>query len=269
MRKYTPSIALALLVELNVASVNAAEEPAPASPHTITGNLGFFSDYRFRGISQTAKHPAVQGGFDYAHASGFYAGTWASNVSHYSYTDANMEWDFYGGYNYKLNDDIGLTAGGIYYFYPGGKNGVGDRFDTVEEAYGDASGPRPGRYFDDYNLNMSMERGHVDGALTIYNTRQRINGGVQIDVKQVADEFEAYRRRNADLRKQFRVDEYWDQAKSYRPTYYEARDRLMEIPAPDVTALLAKIEIAAVSLDDGHAEAMLADARRLLPQGRA
>lgn len=136
MRKYIPSVALALLVGLNVSSVYAAEESAPASPHTITGNLGFVSDYRFRGISQTAKHPAIQGGFDYAHASGFYAGTWASNVSHYSYTDANMEWDFYGGYNYKLNDDIGLTAGGLYYFYPGGKNGVGDRFDTFEANFG-------------------------------------------------------------------------------------------------------------------------------------
>ena len=144
-----------------------------------------------------------------------------------------------------------------------------DRFDTAEEAYGDASGPRPGRYFDDYNLNMSMERGHVEGALAIYNTRQRITGGVQIDVKQVADEFEAYRRRNTDLRKHFCVDEHWEQAKAYQPTYYEARDRIMMVAAPDVAALLVKIEIAAVSLDDEHAEAMLADARRLLPQGRA
>ena len=144
-----------------------------------------------------------------------------------------------------------------------------DRFDTAEEAYGDASGPRPGRYFDDYNLNMSMERGHVEGALAIYNTRQRITGGVQIDVKQVADEFGAYRRRNADLRKHFRVDEHWEQAKAYQPTYYEARDRIMMVAAPDVAALLVKIEVAAVSLDDEHADSMLADARRLLPQGRA
>ena len=35
----------------------------------------------FRGISQTAGKPAVQGGFDVGHSSGFYLGTWASNVS--------------------------------------------------------------------------------------------------------------------------------------------------------------------------------------------
>jgi uncharacterized protein (TIGR02001 family) len=136
MRKFIPCLICGLVVGMNSVTAQAAEESAPASPHTITGNLNFVSDYRFRGISQTAKKPAIQGGFDYAHASGIYAGTWASNVSHYSYSDANMEWDFYGGYNFKLNDDIGLTAGGIYYFYPGGKNGVGDRFDTLEANFG-------------------------------------------------------------------------------------------------------------------------------------
>jgi len=37
-----------------------------ASPHTFTGNVTLVSDYRFRGISQTYKGPAFQGGFDYA-----------------------------------------------------------------------------------------------------------------------------------------------------------------------------------------------------------
>lgn len=39
----------------------AAAEAAPASPHTLTANVGLFSDYRFRGISQTATRPALQG----------------------------------------------------------------------------------------------------------------------------------------------------------------------------------------------------------------
>ena len=149
MRKLTRSVIPLALVALNIGSASADDIPAapataaqvptaqaPASPHTITGNLGFVTDYRFRGISQTAKLPAIQGGFDYAHSSGLYAGTWASNVSHYLYTDANMEWDFYGGYNYKLSDDIGLTAGGLYYYYPGGKTGNGKRWDTFEANFG-------------------------------------------------------------------------------------------------------------------------------------
>ena len=116
---------------------------------------------------------------------------------------------------------------------------------------------------------MLMERGHIEGALAIYSTRQRVTGGVQIDAKQTADEFEAYRTRSADLRKAFRVEEYWNDSTAYRPTYFEARDRLMEVPAPDAAALLVKIEIAAVLLDDEHAETMLTDARRLLSNGRA
>ena len=36
----------------------------PASPHTLTGNVAAVSDYRFRGVSQTYRHPAIQGGFD-------------------------------------------------------------------------------------------------------------------------------------------------------------------------------------------------------------
>lgn len=138
MKNTIPATLCALTLGLTAVTACADDAPAPepASPHTITGNLGFFSDYRFRGISQTVKLPAVQGGFDYAHSSGVYAGTWASNVSHYLFTDANMEWDFYGGYNFKLNDDIGLTAGGLYYYYPGGKTGNGKRWDTFEANFG-------------------------------------------------------------------------------------------------------------------------------------
>ena len=38
----------------------------------------------------------------------------------------------------------------------------------------------------------------------------------------------------------------------------------MQVPAPTLPALLEKMQIAAISLDDGHAAATLADARRLL-----
>src|SRR5690242_19837831 len=59
----------------------AAPAPAPTPEHTLTGNIGFFSQYIFRGLTQTDRDPAAQGGFDYSHSSGFYLGTWASNIS--------------------------------------------------------------------------------------------------------------------------------------------------------------------------------------------
>ena len=59
----------------------AAAAPAPEPDFTWTGNVGLFSQYIFRGVSQTNEKPAVQGGFDLGHKSGLYAGVWGSNVS--------------------------------------------------------------------------------------------------------------------------------------------------------------------------------------------
>ena len=103
------------------ALVMAAE---PASPHTLTGNITLTSDYVFRGVSQTQNGPAIQGGFDYAHASGLYVGTWASNVAWVKEggfkDDSSMEIDLYGGYRGALGD-LGFDVGAIGYIYPGDK----------------------------------------------------------------------------------------------------------------------------------------------------
>ncbi|MDE2584418.1 MAG: TorF family putative porin [Betaproteobacteria bacterium] len=116
-------IATAVLAALAASSSVMAEEPAAAAPaaseHTFTANVGLVSDYRFRGISQTFGKPAVQGGFDYSHASGFYLGNWNSNVSETAgYPDGNLEMDFYGGYKQTIGD-WGYDVGLLEYYYPG------------------------------------------------------------------------------------------------------------------------------------------------------
>jgi uncharacterized protein (TIGR02001 family) len=110
---------------------------APAAPYTVTGNVGFATDYVFNGISQTYREPAVQGGFDYVNQNGIYVGTWASNVSGNQYTNASMELDLYGGYNGKVNDDLGYQVGLMDVVYPGGKAynstpDVSKKWDTTE-----------------------------------------------------------------------------------------------------------------------------------------
>ena len=77
------AICLIALAALTLAHPAHSQTPAapPAPEHTFTANVGLFSEYIFRGIAQTGGKPAVQGGFDYGHSSGFYAGTWASNIS--------------------------------------------------------------------------------------------------------------------------------------------------------------------------------------------
>ena len=107
-------LALAVLAALTPLHSNAqtAAAPAaePASP--LTGNLAIVSDYRFRGISQSYRLPAVQGGIDYAHSSGFYLGNWNSSVSGNQYPNgASLEMDFYGGFKIPLADAITLDLG--------------------------------------------------------------------------------------------------------------------------------------------------------------
>lgn len=118
-----------LVSALAVAAAAPAAVMAQDSPHTFTANAGLFSEYIFRGVTQTAGEPAIQGGFDYAHSSGFYAGTWASNVSWLQdfglYQQSSMEWDFYGGIKRNFGStDFWFDVGTLYYWYPGNKNAL-------------------------------------------------------------------------------------------------------------------------------------------------
>lgn len=132
----------ALSLPALVLAQSAASVETQTGPHAVTGNVTLVSDYRFRGISQTFGLPAIQGGFDYAHASGLYAGTWASNVYSTasngigtSYTNgASLEWDLYGGYKFEAAPGVTLDVGGLYYYYPGAhwNNAERSSFDNFE-----------------------------------------------------------------------------------------------------------------------------------------
>lgn len=88
---------------------------AVADEHEISGNVALTTEYRFRGISQTNRDAAIQGGFDYGHESGLYIGTWASNVS---FTEGGTEIDVYAGWATDLNENLSLDLGVLYYGYP-------------------------------------------------------------------------------------------------------------------------------------------------------
>ncbi|WP_286687323.1 TorF family putative porin, partial [Acinetobacter sp. GWC1_38_13] len=77
-----------------------------ASPYSA--NLTLASQYVSHGFQQTWGKPAIQGGLDYNHDNGFYAGTWASTVSDHFIRDASVEWDVYTGYSRSFGD---LTLG--------------------------------------------------------------------------------------------------------------------------------------------------------------
>jgi uncharacterized protein (TIGR02001 family) len=104
-----------------------AQAKAPEPDYTLAYNIGAVNDYRFRGITQTNYGPAVQGGVDFAHKSGFYAGVWASNVKWVKDVNGaskgDYEVDLYGGYKGEIKPGLSYDVGVITYQYPGNDSG--------------------------------------------------------------------------------------------------------------------------------------------------
>lgn len=119
-----------VLASLAVATPALAhEEEAAKGPLTVSGSVGLVSDYRFRGVSQSDKEMAIQGGVTVTHESGFYVGTWASNLAGWgTFGGSNMELDVFGGYAFPIGEKAKLDVGLTWYMYPGGA----DMTDFVE-----------------------------------------------------------------------------------------------------------------------------------------
>jgi uncharacterized protein (TIGR02001 family) len=87
---------------------------------SVSANVSFTSDYIWRGMTQS-DGPAIQGGFDYAAESGFYAGIWGSNVN---FNDgAGSELDYYFGYGFEAGA-IGIDLGYVAFDYPDNTDGL-------------------------------------------------------------------------------------------------------------------------------------------------
>ena len=118
---------MALVAALALPSFHILAEEAK-SDHSVRYNMGLFSEYIFRGYTQTHNDPALQGGVDYEHSSGLYLGAWLSNVSWTTDGGASsqmesggtLEIDIYGGYAGEFGDTgIGYDVGFLQYLYPG------------------------------------------------------------------------------------------------------------------------------------------------------
>ncbi len=114
------TIRLAALAACLVAGLPVAAQAQSAEDEAaeweIDGEVGLFSDYRFRGVSLSGEDPQVTAEVSVAHESGFYAGTWLSNVDLGSGAD-DLEVDLYAGYATDLGG-VTLDVGALYYLYP-------------------------------------------------------------------------------------------------------------------------------------------------------
>lgn len=112
-----------LLIFGALAAVTAV--PAFAQEVTVSGNVAMATDYTFRGVSQTDENPAIQGGLDATFGdSGFYLGTWASNIN-FGTGGGNLELDVYGGYKFALGP-VAMDVGVIGYYYPGASDDLAE-----------------------------------------------------------------------------------------------------------------------------------------------
>lgn len=165
------SLAAAALLTLAAAHAGhacAAEAPPAAPAFTLTANVTLASQYRYRGLMQSNNKPAIQGGFDVVHASGFYLGNWNSSISWLNDADsrvsAPVEMDFYGGYKANLAQDVPVDLGVLQYYYPGDYPSHYTSPDTTELYAGIGYGPLTFKY----SIAMTNLFGFADSKYSQY-----------------------------------------------------------------------------------------------------
>ena len=198
MRKSLVTIAVlgTLALPTAVFAADAAPAAAPAPAYTISYNVGLFSQYIFRGLTQTDKKPALQGGVDFSHASGLYLGSWASNISWLEdgayYDNSSLELDVYGGYRNSIGETgLGYDVGVLQYIYPGHKlfsttanttelygalsyKWLQAKFSSVvsNDAFNNADGR--GTYYAELNANIPLADSGITANLHV--GRQKFDG---------------------------------------------------------------------------------------------
>ena len=130
------ALALASLLPTTVLAQQAPADAEPAETWDVAGSVVATSDYVWRGVSQTQGNPALQLDVSVTHASGFYAGAWASNVD---FTAAgedddgiDIELDPYIGWSGALGENAELDVSLTYVSYPGHLDGYDYAYTELE-----------------------------------------------------------------------------------------------------------------------------------------
>ncbi len=85
-----------------------------AQAASIEANVGFTTDYIWRGFTQNSGDTSFSGGVDYSTDGGFYVGTWVGDIT---WDGASYELDLYGGYAGEAGA-MSYDVGYIQYMYP-------------------------------------------------------------------------------------------------------------------------------------------------------
>jgi uncharacterized protein (TIGR02001 family) len=197
------SVGILLASSLSALSAYAqAPAAAPATPeHTLVPKISIYSEYEYRGISQSSEKPALQFNLDYSHSSGLYLGTFVSTIKWLKdykdvglvQDDSPVEIDLFGGFKKDFGGVL-FDVGYLRYEYPGAKAIPKFPKPTTNEIYvGAGFGPVSAKYSyslggtfgvpiskgsDFFEINLSQE---VAPKITLIGNvgRQRYKGNFE------------------------------------------------------------------------------------------
>lgn len=157
---------------LLLAAAIAASLTSGVATADVSANAGVFSNYIWRGVTQTADAAAGQGGIDWGNDAGIYAGVWTSTIA------GGQEVDVYAGFSGEAGG-LGYDLGAITYQYPNGPTAnfteiyVSGTFSVVTVGAAltvDAASANKGATFDEGDLyvNASIDYPLGNSDISLY-----------------------------------------------------------------------------------------------------
>ncbi len=175
-----------------LAAIGLLFATATAGASELTGTATAASDYDFRGVSLSAKDPALQGSIDYAHDSGFYASAWGSNIDYGSDVNGDIEIDLIAGWSGESESGFGWDAGVVWYLYPDSsssdtQSGISDypeiyagisvgNFDAKQWYTNDYSGTDLDAYYTEANYSFELPADFSLALHAAYNYGDAFDG---------------------------------------------------------------------------------------------
>ena len=151
-----------LLTSMAIAT-SATVTLTPATTQAgVSANMGAVSTYVFRGLKQT--DAAGQAGLDYENDSGFYAGTWGSQVGAGNNDEDGLEYDLYAGWSGSVGA-VDLGVGYTGYFYTNGFDETYNELNLSAGFNGITLAFNPGLY-DDTNADGDSETQYYNVAIS-------------------------------------------------------------------------------------------------------
>jgi uncharacterized protein (TIGR02001 family) len=129
-KKATAGLTLLAVTSFSSANLHANEI-------SYSANLGFMSDYMYRGIHQSSS--SAMGGFDIEYGN-FYLGTWFADLQEDGWVEGShrgFEYDVYAGFGFDITESISASLGyTIYRYTDKGASAFDDDYDEVNIGLG-------------------------------------------------------------------------------------------------------------------------------------